>query len=97
MAISTFAIAEQSPGRIEFTMLSDGQKAPGNLSVTSRLHDHMSEQIAEQTVHVSDWVERLDGWVGRVAFEQDSGLSAYAFVHRDTNDKPLDTLSYITP
>ena len=96
MSITAFAIASQSVGHVELTMLSDGHNAPANLVVTNRVYDDNSQLVSEETKDVA-WITGSDGFVGRVVFDGNSGMDCYAYVHKANTEKPLATFSYTAP
>lgn len=96
MSISAFAIATQSPGHVEFTMLSDSQTAPSNLNVVNHQVDG-SQVVNTEKKDVEDWVEHSQGWLGRVAFDQDSGIKCFASLHKGGSPNALGVISYTSP
>lgn len=95
--VSAFAIATHSPGHVEFTMLSDSNNAPPNLSVENNCYDDNSQLVSSASAPVDDWASHSEGWVGRVAFDGPSGLRCFAAVHKGGSPQHLGTFSYISP
>lgn len=94
--VTAFAIAEQSPGSVTFSLLAN---APTNVSVTNTCYDEASAPILEQTAPVGDWVAGNGGSVGYATFDTSSvtGAPCFAYVHRGRSRQPLGTFSYTAP
>ena len=90
-----FAIAEQAPGTVKFSVAVEGANAPANLSVENVQHDENSAVVSDVSTDVNGWVESNGLWVGYAAFEVTSGLSSFATVHRGGSPKPLAACSYV--
>jgi len=85
----TFAIAEQGPGTVTFTIAGK----PQELVVTNNVYNDMSELTGSETMAVI-W----ENDVGRAGpFSPSSGLKCFAFAHRPNNDKQIGSFSYVAP
>ena len=90
-----FAIAEQEPGTVKFSVAVAGANAPSNLSVENVQHDENSAVVSDVSADVDGWVEDNGLWVGYASFTVTSGLSSFATVHRGGSPKILAACSYV--
>lgn len=93
-----FAIAEQSPGRVKFSVLVPNEQP--HLVATNRAWRRDGELALEQTEPFGDWTDDGDqGAIGYVEFDVSEaiGLPCFAFIHRDNSRRELAAFSYVAP
>ena len=90
-----FAIAEQAPGHVKFSVGVEAASAPHNLHVTNNEYDENSQLTNTQDAEVGGWFADNGLWVGYASFAVAGGRPCFAFVHKGGTERPLGTFSYV--